>query len=148
MYNKSQLKPDKLYSILPTVLKLAYPVKDKIILDLGCGNGFFTKSFAKSKCLKAYGIDNSINQINEAKKHYFPNIDYIFGNFFNVNYPKCHVINASFILNYSRTRSELKNLLDKSYRALYKKGKIIGVIDLPNCSHISRFGALKKYNGK
>jgi len=43
-YQKTDAKPDKKYSILPTVLMIAGDSSGKTVLDLGCGSGFFTHS--------------------------------------------------------------------------------------------------------
>lgn len=46
-YKKSDVKPDKQYSILSTTLKMIGDVQGKTVLDLGCWNGFFIQAFDK-----------------------------------------------------------------------------------------------------
>ena len=45
-------------------------IKKKIILDVGCGNGFTLKTiFKKKKFFKLYGIENNLSLYNLAKKN-------------------------------------------------------------------------------
>ena len=60
---------------------------DKIILDVGCGNGYTAKIFAKNYKSKIFGIDYSpemieIITLNQKSQSY--NIDYLF--FFIIEY--------------------------------------------------------------
>ncbi|MBT4538755.1 class I SAM-dependent methyltransferase [Candidatus Woesearchaeota archaeon] len=130
IHNKSHTKPDKQFSIIPTVLKLAGDLNNKTIIDVGCGDGFFAVNFAEN-AFKVYGIDNSKEQLNEAEKNKKKNIKFIFGNMLTVNYPKSYIINAPFIFGYLETKDELKKLLTKFFESLEKKGKVIGIIDNP-----------------
>lgn len=78
-YQSTDVKPDKKYSILPTVLMLIGELNGKTVLDLGCGSGFFTRYFALTAS-KVIGIDNSSEQIVRAKQHSTSNVDYILAN--------------------------------------------------------------------
>ena len=52
-YQQSSAKPDKLFSTLPTVLKIAGDFENKDVLDLGCGSGFFTNEFGGNSAVIA-----------------------------------------------------------------------------------------------
>lgn len=147
-YSKTHEKPDKKYSMLPTMLKLLNLDKNKIVIDVGCGDGFFTKPIAElSK--KVYGIDNSKKQIKKAKKNSLPNINYSLTNMFNFNYPSCDRISCPFILNLVKTKKDLVSLFKKFYSSLSIGGKIIGIIDMPkSLVHDSKeWGAIKRIQG-
>ncbi len=145
-YNKSHLKPDKQYSMLPTILRIAMPLKNKVVIDVGCGDGFFSNYFSE-KAKKVYGIDNSIEQIKIAKKKN-PNIEFIFGDMLEIDYPKSDIINAPFVLCYIK-EDELNILFKKFYDSLNKKGKILGLIDYPKRSihDNKKFGSIKRIVG-
>jgi len=53
--------------IKPILFKILGPLKNKKILEIGCGNGYWLRAFAK-KGAKCIGIDASFNQIKLAKE--------------------------------------------------------------------------------
>jgi 2-polyprenyl-3-methyl-5-hydroxy-6-metoxy-1,4-benzoquinol methylase len=65
-YRESGDKPDKFFSILPTVMRIIGDIRDKIVLDCGCGDGFFTEPLALAGAKQVIGIDNSTKQIELA----------------------------------------------------------------------------------
>ncbi len=143
-YKKSHAKPDKQYSILPTVLKIIGNTENKTIVDLGCGTGFFTIPLAENAKV-VYGIDNSETQLSFAEHH--PRVTYIKGDIFIDQIPFSDVIVAPFVVNYSTTVPILKHLFKKMYDSLSEEGKIVIVVDLPNNKKLERFGASKKILG-
>ncbi|PIR03092.1 MAG: hypothetical protein COV60_02105 [Candidatus Magasanikbacteria bacterium CG11_big_fil_rev_8_21_14_0_20_43_7] len=144
-YQKTHTKPDKQYSMLPTVLKLASPLKDKVAVDVGCGDGFFSFAFAK-KAKKVYGIDNEEKQIDEAKKHALPNTQFNFSDMLDFNYPKSDVVNIPFVLGYIPSPEPILKLFQKIHASLNKNGKVVGIIDAPKANvHDNKiFGSVKK----
>lgn len=61
--------------ILPNVLRLLDLKKDQKVLDLACGQGFFSREFVKSGA-KVLGVDLSKNLIDLAKKNSPKEISY------------------------------------------------------------------------
>lgn len=143
-YQKSDTKPDKLFSILPTVLHIAGDLKNKIILDLGCGDGFFTRPLAEDVSTHVFGIDNSEKQIELAKTAPMQNIQYILGDIFIDALPNADIINVPFVLNYCQNANELSSFFRRLYDKLNTNGKVIFVYDLPTNQDLKRFGAQKK----
>lgn len=142
-YKKTSSKPDKLYSTLPTLLKIAGTLDNKTVLDLGCGSGFFTKAFASRGAKKVIGIDSSEEQIKLAFKDKQLNTDYIRGDIFKTSLPKANIILAPYVINYAQNNAELSTLLQNIYQSLENKGKVILVIDLPTGKDLKKFGAIK-----
>ncbi|HOX61199.1 MAG TPA: class I SAM-dependent methyltransferase [Candidatus Magasanikbacteria bacterium] len=142
-YSKSDHKPDKKYSILPTVLKLAGSLKGKTVMDLGCGDGFFAKQFSLLGAKHVIGIDKSKKQITLAKKTKDTKISYILADIFKDPLPKADIINSPFVLNYAQDASGLSQYFQILHKSLNKKGKIILLHDLPNGSNLRKFGAKK-----
>ncbi len=144
-YKESHVKPDKQYSILPTVLQLAGTVQDKIVVDLGCGTGFFTIPLAEHGAY-VYGIDNSKAQLTLAPSH--PRIIYCLRDIFVDSLPMVHVFIAPFVVNYARTVPILRHFFQTLYKSLAEDGQAVFVVDLPNGKQLRRFGAMKRIVGK
>lgn len=144
-YKQSHVKPDKQYSILPTVLSIAGDCKDKVIADLGCGTGFFTTPFAQCGARHAYGIDNSREQLTLATQH--SNVSYHLSDIFTDALPQVDVFIAPFVMNYARTVPILRHFFQTLHKSLRQDGSVVFVVDLPNNKQLKRFGALKRIDG-
>ncbi len=144
-YEKTHEKPDKKYSMLPTSLEILGDLKGKIVVDVGCGDGFFTKELAKNAKF-VYGIDNSKEQIEQAKKVALENVKYILEDMNEYAYPLCDIIFSPFVLNYLKDEKQLGLLFQRFYNSLNKEGKIVGIIDAPKrkVHNLKKFGAIKK----
>lgn len=147
-YQLSATKPDKVFSVLPTVLKLMGDVSGKKILDLGCGDGFFTKQIALSGAAEVVGIDNSESQLELAQKEVQENVLYVCGDIFVDTLPAADCIVAPFVLNYAKDAKQLFNFFERLWLVLNNGGKIILVYDLPNGNNLERFGARKSVVNK
>ncbi len=103
-YVATNIKPDKHFSILPTVMKMVGDCRGKVIFDFGCGSGFFTLQLAQSGAYRVYGVDNSVKQIELAKrfsKH--PLISYWVRDIFTQYCGYADIITAPFVINYARS---------------------------------------------
>lgn len=148
-YKKSDVKHDKQYSILPTVLKMVGDCKGKVILDIGCGTGFFTLPLAERGAKKVYGVDNSRVQLDlAAKMAKHPAIQYVESDVFVDAIPPIDIVVAPFVVNYAATVSILKYFFQKLYNSLNDHGKVVFVVDLPSGENLTRFGARKKFVGE
>lgn len=142
-------KPDKQYSIIPTVKKIVGDASNLIILDAGCGSGEFSRLFADS-AKTVYAWDTSTKQLTLAVKHTpqsLTNIYYQKRDIFTDTLPKVDLIIAPFLINYAQSVAELELLMRRFYDALKPGGKLIGVVDLPSGLDLRRFGARKKLLG-
>lgn len=146
-YQLTSQKPDKQFSSLPTVLGMAGDVSGKVVLDLGCGDGFFTNAIAKQGAYKVFGVDNSEEQINLAKKSQLKNTEYILGDIFENELPNADVVIAPYVLNYATSVDELTTLIRNIFNSLNIGGKLVAVVDLPEGRDLMRFGAIKSFKG-
>lgn len=147
-YVKSNSKPDKLFSHLPTVLNISGVIKNKDVLDLGCGSGFYTNAFVLCGAKNAIGMDNSIEQIELARTKSKQKSLFIFGDIFESELPPSDIVCAPYVMNYSSNVHELRSLLVKIFNSLKEKGKLIGVVDMPNNFDLKKFGARKTIGRK
>jgi toxoflavin synthase len=147
-YNKVHVKPDKKFSMVPTILSLAKPIKNKIVVDVGCGDGFYTFIFSKD-AKKVFGIDNSKEQIELAKNSKQTNVEFILGDMSKMDFPKSDMINAPYVLGYLKTKKDLIILFTKFYKSLNPSGKVIGLIDAPKSliHNNQKFGSIKRVKG-
>ena len=156
-------KPDKKYSIHPTILHLLEPLNGKTVLDVGCGDGCLTRDISK-KAYLVHGIDISVKLLSlacRAKLHAIAsntppfNTSYSIHDMFMPGLPTCDVICAPFVINYSKTVGELEKLILNFSSSLKHKGRIVCVVDLPKLflspSQIiqqKKLGAVKKVNSE
>lgn len=143
-YSKSHTKPDKQYSILPTVISMVGNWDGKVVVDLGCGTGFFSIPFA-DKARKVYGIDNSKTQLDLALLH--RNIEYLLKDIFVDPLPTSDIILAPFVANYAQTVPVLRHFFRTIHASLAPNGILVLVVDLPNQLNLKRFGATKQLLG-
>ena len=147
-YTGSNIKPDKRYSILPTVLKLVGDCGGKEIVDIGCGGGFFTVPLAELGAGMVYGVDNSPGQLKIAEKvSPHPRVQYVLVDVFTSRIIPVDIVVAPFVPNYARTIPILRHFLQQIYNGLKVGGKVALVVDLPNGKNLKRFGAVKKLLG-
>lgn len=146
-YVKTHDKPDKKYSMLPTLVSLLELNEKDVVIDVGCGDGFFTIPISE-KCEKVIGIDNSIEQIKKANEKN-EDIDFRVADMFTFDYPLCDKISCPFVLNYIQNKDGLKTLFGKFYSALNENGKIVGILDMPKelINEAKEWGAIKKIKG-
>lgn len=144
-YALSNEKADKKYSMLPNALNIIGPLKELSIVDVGCGDGFFTREFAL-RAKRVYGIDNSFEQIKEAKKNPLENVEYILADMKEYSYFGSDVIFSPFVLNYIQGLNELSSLFFKFYSGLNFGGKLVGIVDMPKSCFwdMKKFGSVKK----
>jgi len=114
---------------LPAMLKILGNIKDKKILDLGCGFGEHAKIYSR-KGAKITGIDSSKKEIAYAKLRKIGNTNFIVGDIlkklpFRDN--SFDIITSSLVLDYIKN---LKKLFKECRRVLKKSGKMI--FSIPN----------------
>lgn len=149
VYKKTDHKPDKLYSHLPTVMKMVGDCRGKVVLDLGCGSGFYTLEIANAGAKKVIGMDNTEAQIALAREHALADvIEYVHADIFIDDLPHCDVIVAPYVINYAKDVAMLEALFKKFFESLGDGGKAVLVIDLPSRSNLMRFGATKVLLGE
>lgn len=147
-YTGSNVKPDKQYSILPTVLQMVGDCSGKIVTDIGCGAGFFTVPLAELGAAHVYGLDNSPAQIELANTFVLhPHVNYWVRNVFVNSLPESDVMVVPFVMNYARTIPILHHFFSQLYKYTREGGKVVFVVDLPNGRSLERFGATKSFLG-
>lgn len=116
--------------------------KDKKILDLGCGSGFFIKELTKMGAKKVIGLDISKKLIEIAKKEN-PKIDFYVGSALKTPFKKNEfdVVVSSLMVHYIKN---LNKLFGEISRILNKKGLFVFSMHHPLMEVSERM----KINGK
>lgn len=127
----ASLDPIKQLVQYPSVLRLLGNVRKRIILDVGCGNGFLAHELSLQGA-RVVGFDISAKQVELAK---LANKDFPENKFFvaypnHFSYPqKFDAAFAAMVLLYSNDLAEMKSFFETIYSAL-KPGGFFVLLDL------------------
>jgi ubiquinone/menaquinone biosynthesis C-methylase UbiE len=66
-YKRSKLIPWRIYIETPSFISLVGKLSNEDVVDLACGEGFYTRMMRRMTSGKVYGFDFSENMINLAK---------------------------------------------------------------------------------
>jgi ubiquinone/menaquinone biosynthesis C-methylase UbiE len=100
------------------------------ILDLGCGNGWFSGKLFNSFNIKFYCVDVNITELNQGRRVFeSENLVFIYADIFSTEFPPNYfdivILNASI-----QYFAEIKTLLDKLLSLIKMNGEI-HIIDSP-----------------
>ena len=118
---RKEKAPERAYNEFlekPCMINAVSNIKDKTLLDIGCGSGEHIKEYLK-KGAKAEGVDISSTMIEIAKKN-LPNIELKVGTISNLPFQKkFDVVTSSLTMNYV---NDLKKAFAEVSRVLKKGG--------------------------
>lgn len=110
-YQLSKLQPWRKYVEAYTFFELAGDVRGKSVLDLACGEGFYTRQLKLRGAATVEGVDISAGMIalaRAAEDEHALGIRYHVQNVLDLRLDKrFDLITASYLLNYARTEAEL-----------------------------------------
>lgn len=112
---------------IPIIKKMLPDLKDKTILDLGCGAGGMSRYFIKQGAKKVLAIDISKNMIAEAKKHNSNKIEYqvLSMNKLNQIDEKFDIVFSSlafhYVKNFQKLMQNISRLLNKNGLLIYSQ---------------------------
>ncbi len=115
--------------ILPNLLRLLNPQKNEVVLDLGCGPGFFSGEIAK-KVAKVMGVDLSKALIEQAKKNH-PGINFRAANAERMEFFADRSVDKIFSVLAIQNMDSLHKVLNECARLLKPAGKLILVLNHP-----------------
>lgn len=110
-YQQSKYLPYRLHIEAYTYFYLLGDLVEKSILDLGCGEGFYTRKFKQRGAARVVGVDISSKMIFLAKQQQAKEplgIEYIIADAEKLGkIGSFDLVVASYLLNYARTKEQL-----------------------------------------
>ncbi|MFH0951830.1 MAG: class I SAM-dependent methyltransferase [Patescibacteria group bacterium] len=115
------------FVIGPTLFKMSGQVRGKSLLDLGCGEGYYTRLFAHKNPSKIVGMDISKRMIALAKRNKdatTAKIEYVVGDIANIRLrDQFDIVTAVYALNYAETEEVLSRMCEHAFDHLKKAGR-------------------------
>ena len=136
VYLKAALHPIKKYCEAFTLLKVLGNVKAKSVLDLACGDGYYTRLIKQQGTAQTVGVDISQKMIDQAKRmeRAIPlGIDYQTGDITKLGQiGQFDVVTAVYLLPYASTKQLLNAMFQTIYDNLKPNGKLVSITLDPN----------------
>jgi len=130
-YKKSKELPVRQYVETYTYFSLIGEMAGKTILDLACGEGFYTRKFKHNGAIHVVGVDISekmieLAQQEEAKKPL--GIEYIVGDVIELKkIGRFDLVVASFLLNHAQTKEQLLKMCQSIYTNLKPGARFVSI---------------------
>ena len=131
-----------------TLFELLGDVRDRTVLDLACGDGFYTRLLKQADAREVTGVDVSEGMIElaeEQERRQPQGCRYVCANVVEFE-PGEHVdlVVAVYLLNYAKTPDELLRFCRVCHDALRPGGRFVGLNN--NVHNVGvRTGSLRKY---
>ncbi len=131
-YEAGFIKNDGSYHatvILPNLMRIVAPKPGQKILEVGCGDGFFTHAFAEAGA-DAEGSDIAAAMIVEAKEKY-PKIKWFTASADNLSFAKNNLYDTVVVVLALQNIENLNASLAEAARVLKPGGSIVAVLNHP-----------------
>jgi len=144
-YQRSKQQPWRTFVECFTLMELIGDPRGLTVLDVACGEGFYSRLIRERGAAQVTGIDLSEGMIDLARtqeaRHQL-GIDYIVGDARELaNTDQYDLIVAAWLLNYARNRDELQSMCDGISAALEPGGRFVTV----NCNPAQTFPVAPAY---
>lgn len=133
MYQNVSESGVKKYVVTPSFFDLCGDLKNKEVVDLACGSGYFTRLIKKRGAKNVSGIDISKEEIRIARKIEETQrlgITYFTKDVASLTiskYKKVDIATAAFLLHYSNTKEKLSKMCKCIFNLLKKGGRFITI---------------------
>ncbi len=136
VYLKAAVHPIKKYCEAFTLLKVLGNVKAKSVLDLACGDGYYTRLIKQQGTAQTVGVDISQKMIDQAKRTEIDaplGIEYHTGDISKLGQiGQFDVVTAVYLLPYASTKQVLTAMFQTIYANLKPDGKLVAITVDPN----------------
>jgi ubiquinone/menaquinone biosynthesis C-methylase UbiE len=144
-YQRSKQQPWRTYIESFTLMALIGDPTGRAVLDVACGEGYYTRRLRLQGAAKVVGVDLSEGMIALARKQeakYGLGIDYMVGDARSLSLPaEFDLVVAAYLLNYAPNREELRAMCSGIARCLKPGGRFVTV----NCNPSLGFPAAPSY---
>lgn len=132
-YSEAKQQPFRIHLEAFTLESLAGDVTDARVVDFACGDGFYSRRFKRRGAGSTLGIDASREMVSLARRAEIEEplgCRYREGDVADAaDLPTFDVAVAAYLLNYARTRDELRRFCTVAFRCLRPGGRLLGVND-------------------
>jgi toxoflavin synthase len=134
-YKRSKLQPWRAHVEAFTLMKLVGDLTGKAVVDVACGEGFYTRILRSRGAAKVTGLDLSPKMIELARTSEARQplgIEYIVGDGRDMKFgPVFDLAAAAYFLNYAHDRAELDAMCNGIARCLKPGGRFVTVNSNP-----------------
>ena len=147
-YQRAKQQPWRLHLEHFTLFKLLGDLKGKSVLDLACGEGFYTRFLKRRGAARVIGVDLSHGMIELARREEEKNrlgIEYLIHDVKRLELNETFdVVVAAYLLNYAQTADELLEMSAAITRHLKPGCRFVTVNNNPRQSE-EYFASTRKY---
>lgn len=137
-YKRSKQQPWRTFVECFTLMDLVGDPRGMSVLDVACGEGFYTRMIRQRGAARVVGVDLSHGMIDLADRQEAQHqlgIEYVVGDARElVGTDQFDLVVAAYLLNYARHRDELQSMCDGIARSLKPGGRFITVNGNPSQS--------------
>lgn len=117
---------------MPTLSGMLGDVRGKTILDLGCGEGFYSRHLMRAGAREVTGVDISAEMVRlaEEEEALHP-LGCIYRHHDACTFEpprQVDLVLASYLLHYAKTADDLRKFCKTCHRALRQGGRLVGII--------------------
>lgn len=128
-YKKSKELPFRLHIEAYTFFNLLGDLNGKSLLDLACGEGFYTRQFKLKGAARVVGVDNSDKMIELARQEEASQqqeIEYIVRDVLELGeIGSFDLVVAAYLLNYAQTKEQLLKMCQSIFANLKPGGRFV-----------------------
>ena len=132
-YDNSKRLPFRKHVEEYSFFQIAGDISGLRVLDLACGEGFYTRKLKQASVAEILGVDTSSDMIHQAKATERKNpagCMYMIHDIATLPYlGPFDMVVAMYLLNYAKSKEELVELCQSAYRQLETGGRFIGFND-------------------
>lgn len=144
-YKRSKQQPWRTHIEAFSLLQLVGSPAGHSVLDMACGEGFYTRMVRQEGAAHVTGVDLSEGMIELARQQervHRQGIEYLVGDARHLNVPREYdLVIAAYLLNYAPDRRELEAMCQGIARCLKQGGRFVTV----NCNPALNFAAAPSY---
>ena len=135
-YKRSKQQPWRIFIECFTLMDLVGDPRGMAVLDVACGEGFYTRMLRERGAARVTGVDLSQGMIDLARsqeaRHQL-GIEFVVGDARELTgTDQFDLAVAAYLLNYARTRGELQAMCDRIARSLKPGGRFVAVNSSPS----------------
>jgi ubiquinone/menaquinone biosynthesis C-methylase UbiE len=134
-YKRAKLQPWRAHVESFTLLELVGDLAGRSVVDLACGEGYYTRRLRQRGAARALGVDLSEQMVKLARRQEAEHpigVEYTVGDGRALQLgEQCDVAVAAYLLNYARDRQELAAMCRSVAGALKPGGRFVAVNTSP-----------------